>query len=88
MGRITPKGFARPIEIYRLDGLKAGVEADLGSEERSMVHIGKHVEVSIPNMSNIREAIIELKLIQEDFEEKANSVTQGPAQSSPEPGES
>ncbi len=56
------KGFARPMGCYRLDELK-GEEADL----RPVTRVGKHVEVSIPDRRNIREAIKELRRIQREL---------------------
>ena len=69
MGNITPKGFTRPIETYRVDGLKVDADSDLASQP--LTRVGRHVQVSISNRSNIREAIIELRKIQEEFEEQS-----------------
>ena len=62
---ITPKGFVRPVGVYRLDGLK-----NTEIPNTPMTRKGKHVEVSIADSRNIREAIEELKRIQEEFEER------------------
>jgi hypothetical protein len=62
---ITPKGFTRPVGVYRLDALK-----DAAVPNASMTRKGKHVEVSIVDSAHIREAIEELKRIQEEFEER------------------
>jgi class 3 adenylate cyclase len=62
---ITPKGFARPVGVYRLEKLK---EIDLASTP--VTHVGRHVEVSIPDRRKIREAIVELKSIQEELEQR------------------
>ncbi len=66
---ITPKGFVRPVPVYRLDGLT-------GSAARGvpMKHVGEHVEVNIADSRNIREAIAELKRIQEEFEQKLSAA--------------
>ncbi|MBT3926477.1 MAG: adenylate/guanylate cyclase domain-containing protein [Rhodospirillaceae bacterium] len=66
---ITPKGFVRPVPIYRLDGLTDS--ATLGVP---MKHVGEHVEVNIADSRNIREAIAELKRIQEEFEQKLSAA--------------
>ena len=62
---ITPKGFARPIPLYRLNDFKSG---DHRNRRKSLTHVGKRVEVNVLDSSNIQAAIEELKLIQESFE--------------------
>jgi class 3 adenylate cyclase len=62
---ITPKGFARPIPLYCLNDFKSGDHRD---RRKSLTHVGKRVEVSVLDSSNIHAAIEELKLIQEGFE--------------------
>jgi len=71
MGDVTPKGFVRPIGTYRLDGLKD--EGKRVLDDMSLTHVGKHVEVNLLEGGDIREAILELKEIQEEFEEKLRS---------------
>ncbi len=66
--QITPKGFSRPVGVYRLDALK-----EAGITNIPMTRKGKHVEVSIANSRNIREAIEELKHIEEELEESLRS---------------
>ena len=56
------KGFARPVPNFRLDTLK---DDDAGGE---VTRVGRHVAVSIPDRRRIREAIGELRRIQEDLE--------------------
>lgn len=68
-GNITPKGFIRPIETFILDGLKVGVDANLKAQP--LTRVGRHVQVSIADPNKIREAIIELRMIQEEFEAQA-----------------
>jgi len=65
---ITPKGFMRPVPIYRLDGLAS-------KEERAvpLQHVGEHVEIKISDSRNIRQAIEELKRIHEEFEHKLSA---------------
>ena len=65
VSEITPKGFIRPVPVYRLDNLK-GADAP----GMPMKHVGEHVEVNIMDSLNIREAIEELRLIQEEFERR------------------
>jgi len=84
-GDITPKGFVRPIETYRLDDLAEGEE--LGADSLPLTRVGEHVEVSIPDSRNIRAAIEELKRIQVEFEREsrrleANGVNQGDEEAS------
>jgi len=62
MGQITPKGFARPVECYRLDGLK-GSEVAQGA----LTRVGRHVAVNIPDRRRIREAIEELRRIETEL---------------------
>ncbi len=71
MGDVTPKGFVRPIGTYRLDGLKD--EGKRVLDGMSLTRVGKHVKVSLLEGGDIREAILELKEIQEEFEEKLRS---------------
>ena len=65
--QITPKGFARPVQVYRVD--------DFFSEEqrkrrRRLSRTGERVEVSVIDGSDIRAAILELRQIQEDLEKQ------------------
>jgi len=71
VGDITPKGFLRPVGTYRLNGFKPGFDA--GAQARSLTRVGQHVEVNIPDSRKIREAIEELKRIQEEFEESSRA---------------
>ena len=71
MGNVTPKEFVRPIGTYRLDALK-----DEGKQivsEIMLTRVRKHVEVNLVEGSEIREVILELKEIQEEFEEELRS---------------
>jgi class 3 adenylate cyclase len=62
MGQITPKGFARPVDCYRLISLH-------GSEavQEPLTRVGRHVAVNIPDRRHIREAIEELRRIEEEL---------------------
>mgnify|MGYP000734113021 FL=1 len=62
---ITPKGFARPIPVYRLKDFKS---AKHRKRRKSLSHVGDRVEVNVLDSSNIQAAIEELKRIQEKFE--------------------
>jgi adenylate cyclase len=56
------KGFARPVGCYRLDELR---EAD--GAVGPMTRVGRHVAVNIPDRRRIREAIEELRRIEQDL---------------------
>jgi len=59
MGELTPKGFARPVSCYRLDGL---------NESNSPVtRIGRHVSINIPHRRYVRETIEELRGMERDL---------------------
>jgi class 3 adenylate cyclase len=62
MGEITPKGFARPVACYCLNGLHGS-----GSVQEAVTRAGRHVTVSIPDRRHIREAIEELRRIEEEL---------------------
>jgi class 3 adenylate cyclase len=62
---ITPKGFVRPVPVYRLDRF-----TDTTVQGEPMTHVGEHVEVTVADSRNIREAIAELKKIQEELEQR------------------
>lgn len=66
VGDVTPKGFLRPVGTYRVNGFRAGIDAD--ADALPLTRVGRHVEVNIPDSRKIREAIEELKHIQEEFE--------------------
>ena len=56
------KGFARPVACYRLNGLR-----DTDTEVSPMTRVGRHVAVNIPDRRRIREAIEELRRIEQDL---------------------
>ena len=62
---ITPKGFARPIQVFQLNDFKS---AKHRKRRKSLSHVGDRVEVNVLDSSNIQAAIEELKRIQEKFE--------------------
>ena len=63
LGQITPKGFARPVGYYRLNGLKNTEDV-----QEALTRVGRHVSVSIPDRRRIREAIEELRRIEIELE--------------------
>lgn len=65
---IKLRGFSRPVGVYRLDALH-----DVDGKPSPVTRKGRHVEVNIADSRKIREAIIELKRIQEEFEERLNA---------------
>ena len=62
---ITPKGFARPIQVFQLNDFKSVKHR---KRRKSLSHMGNRVEVNVLDSSNIQAAIEELKQIQEKFE--------------------
>ena len=62
---ITPKGFARSIQVFQLNDFKSAKHRKL---RKSLSHVGDRVEVNVLDSSNIQAAIEELKRIQEKFE--------------------
>ncbi len=63
VGEMNLKGFARPMGCYRLNAMR-GAEGDEGPMNR----VGRHVAVNIPDRRRIREAIEELRRIEQDLE--------------------
>jgi class 3 adenylate cyclase len=61
IGEITPKGFARSVRCYRLNGLSG---SDVGG---AVTLLGRHVSVKIPHRRHIKEAIDELRQIEIDL---------------------
>jgi len=65
---ITPKGFSRPVGVHRLEAMHIGDD-----QPSPLTRKGRHVEVNVADSRKIREAIVELKRIQEEFEERVSS---------------
>jgi len=65
MGEVVPKGFVRPVATYRLEGIKD--ENKTIADGMPLTRTGKHVEVNLLQGSDIRQAIIELKEIRDEF---------------------
>ena len=61
MGEITPKGFARPIVYHRLDRL------GVAGETNAVTRVGRHVSVNVAHRRHIREAIEELRRMEEEL---------------------
>lgn len=60
---IKLRGFALPVGCYRLNGLRGSDAA-----QEAMTRVGRHVAVNIPDRRHIREAIAELRTIEEELE--------------------
>ena len=63
----TPKGFVRPIGVYKVKKLKSQKE-----DRIRLSHKGKRVEINVTDSSDIRAAIEELKSIQQAYEKQLN----------------
>ncbi len=63
----TPKGFVRPIGVFRIDGFKS---KNYMKDHIRLSHKGKRIEINVIDSSDIRAAIEELKSIQEGFEKE------------------
>ena len=61
----TPKGFVRPISIFKVKKLKSKKEQSI-----RLSHKGKRVEINVTDSSDIRAAIEELKSIQQAYEKQ------------------
>ena len=61
----TPKGFVRPIGVYKVKKLKSHKQ-----DKIRLSHKGKRVEINVTDSSDIRAAIEELKSIQEAYEKQ------------------
>ena len=63
--QITPKGFARPVQVFQVHDFISKQHREM---RRQLTRVGKRVEVSVTDSSNIHAAIKELKEIQMEFE--------------------
>ena len=61
---ITPKGFSRPVNIYKVKDFTSKTHK---SKRKSFSHKGNHLEINIFDTSNIRAAIMELKKVEIEF---------------------
>lgn len=64
-GEFTPRGFAREVKYFELQGYAESASQDT---RRQLSHIGEHVEVNIIDSADIQGAIEELRQIQIKFE--------------------
>ena len=71
MDNIIPKGFTRPVKVFRLDSIDSKEEPSADT----LHHKGEHVEVNISNPDKLRDAIEELRSISEEFEKRLVSRT-------------
>ena len=62
--QITPKGFVRPIQTYKVIEFK---NEEAKKFKKSFSRKGKHVDIQVFDTSNIKEAIKELKELQVQF---------------------
>ena len=66
---IMPKGFIRPVGVYCVNALEDG--ADLEQNDNLISEVGNHVRVEVYNRHKIRESIVELKKILNQFEKRS-----------------
>ena len=66
---ITPKGFVRPIQTYKLEDF---IDQSISKNKKSYSRKGKHVDINIFDTSNIKEALNELEQLQDDFSKELN----------------
>ena len=71
---ITPKGFARPVQTYRV---KRFVSDDDRAERQQLSMQKDHVEVNVLDSRNIEIAIQELREILVDFEDRLSGSVDG-----------
>ena len=65
--KITPKGFARSIEIHQVEDF---ISAEHKDNRQQFSHRGTHVDISVFDTSDIHAAIEELKRVKSEFEER------------------
>ena len=68
---IQPKGFARPFNVYTVEGF---LEPSQRSDLKKLNHAREHVEVNILDSSDIPAAIRELKQIEEEISGRLGST--------------
>ena len=67
--QVTPKGFMRPVQIYKVGDF---LSEDRRDRRQQLTRTSNHVEVNIIDGSNIRAAIEEIRQIEKDFEKQLN----------------
>ena len=65
--KITPKGFARSIEIHQVEDF---ISAEHKDNRQQFSHRGTHVDINVFDTSDIHAAIEELKRVKSEFEER------------------
>jgi adenylate cyclase len=63
--KVTPKGFARPIQVHKLGDFVSQEHRD---RRQQLTRIGKRVEVRVTDSSDVSAAIMELQEIQSELE--------------------
>lgn len=69
VGEVSPKGFARPVEVFKVVEFRSAEYRDRLLRRR-LSRRGDHVEVNVIDGSDIRAAIEELRRIQQEFEQQ------------------
>ena len=69
VGEVNPKGFSRPVEVYKVLEFRSDKHRDRLLQRR-LSRSGDHVEVNVIDSSDIRAAIEELRRIQKEFEQQ------------------
>jgi len=70
-GDVTPKGFARSVSYFSIGDFRS---EDHKAARRKLSHTGEHVEVNVIDSTDIRAAIEELRLIQQEFEDRYSQL--------------
>ena len=65
--QFTPKGFVRPVQTYKVEDFLSRAHID---QRQLLYQVGNRVEVNIIDSSDIGAAIEELRIIQQDFEQR------------------
>ena len=65
-GELQPKGFSRPRQVFTVNGFTSTSEREA---YKLWSRTGDHVEVTVTDSSDIAQAILELKEIEQEFEE-------------------
>ena len=68
---ITPKGFARPLQVFQVADFKS---MEHRKSRRRLSRMGERVEVHVLDSSDLRAAIEELRRIQQEFEQEHGDV--------------
>ena len=74
--QFTPKGFVRPVQTYKVEDFLSRAHID---QRQLLYQVGNRVEVNIIDSSDIGAAIEELRIIQQDFEQRFSGEKAGSA---------